>query len=240
MNLPADGKQSLRGWLRNFPAARMVRARFNSRRNKIHISGADNIFNRAEAILVDCDVSIQGTACKIEIGQGAMLDHVKIRMSGRHLTLRLGRGVYIGPGSVLWLEGEEGMIDIRDQTSIEQAGIAVIEQGTSIAIGENSMLAYGIDIRTSDSHGLYDQASGKRLNIPRDIILGSHVWVGSHVTILKGVTIGSGSVIGARSVVTHPVGDHCVAAGVPARVLRHGVVWTSDCANSLAESSVKQ
>src|SRR5208282_842955 len=46
-------------------------------------------------------------------------------------------------------------------------------------------------------------------------------WIGSGVFILKGVTIGTGVIVGANSVVTRDVPPNCVAAGSPARVMKH-------------------
>lgn len=44
-------------------------------------------------------------------------------------------------------------------------------------------------------------------------------YIGANVTILEGVEIGTGAVIGAGGVVTRAVPPHCVAVGVPARVV---------------------
>ena len=38
---------------------------------------------------------------------------------------------------------------------------------------------------------------------------------------MPGVTVGEGSVVGSGAIVTHDVPDHVVAAGSPARVLKH-------------------
>jgi maltose O-acetyltransferase len=51
-------------------------------------------------------------------------------------------------------------------------------------------------------------------------VLGDSVWVGTKSTIVGGVTIGDDVVIGANSVVTKDIPSHCVAAGVPAKVIR--------------------
>ena len=47
---------------------------------------------------------------------------------------------------------------------------------------------------------------------------GAHIGVGA--IILPGVTIGEGSVIGAGAVVCSDIPDYCVAAGVPAKVIK--------------------
>jgi maltose O-acetyltransferase len=53
------------------------------------------------------------------------------------------------------------------------------------------------------------------------VIIEDNVWIGSKVVILPGVRIGSRAVIGAGSIVTKDIPPRCVAAGNPARVLRH-------------------
>lgn len=56
---------------------------------------------------------------------------------------------------------------------------------------------------------------------PAPIVLGRNVWVGSNATILQGVTIGDNAIIAAGAVVTKDVAPDTVAAGVPARFIRH-------------------
>ena len=58
------------------------------------------------------------------------------------------------------------------------------------------------------------------MTYPAPIVLGKNVWVGSNVTILQGVTIGDNAVIAAGAVVTKDVPAGCVAAGVPAGVIK--------------------
>jgi maltose O-acetyltransferase len=53
-----------------------------------------------------------------------------------------------------------------------------------------------------------------------DIIVGDDVWIGAGALILQGVHIGRGAVIAAGSVVSRDVPEHCIAGGVPARVIR--------------------
>lgn len=52
------------------------------------------------------------------------------------------------------------------------------------------------------------------------ITIGKNVWLGDKVTILSGVSIGNNVIIAANSVVTHDVPSNCIAAGVPAKVIK--------------------
>ena len=53
-----------------------------------------------------------------------------------------------------------------------------------------------------------------------EIKIGQNVWICDKVTILGGVTIGDNVIIAAGSVVTHDIPSNCMAAGMPARVIK--------------------
>jgi acetyltransferase-like isoleucine patch superfamily enzyme len=53
------------------------------------------------------------------------------------------------------------------------------------------------------------------------VVIEDEAWLGAHVTVLPGVRIGRGAVVGAGSVVTRSIPAMAVAAGVPAKVIRH-------------------
>ena len=55
----------------------------------------------------------------------------------------------------------------------------------------------------------------------KPIVIGNDVLVGMNVTVLDGVTIGDGAVIGAGAVVAGDIPPYAIAAGIPARVMRH-------------------
>ena len=82
------------------------------------------------------------------------------------------------------------------------------------------MFAGDVQIRNSDFHSIFD-ANGNILNKGKDIYIDDHVWIAYGVFILKGVRIPRNCVIGAGSVVTKPIPDYSVVAGVPAKVIKH-------------------
>lgn len=84
-------------------------------------------------------------------------------------------------------------------------------------------IASGVCIE--DHHYLFEDATGdtplkKQPFRVAPVILERGVMVGEHVTILPGVTIGENSWIGANAVVTENIPAYCIAAGVPAKVVR--------------------
>lgn len=52
------------------------------------------------------------------------------------------------------------------------------------------------------------------------VVIEDNVWIGEKSSIMPGVHIGKGAIIAANSVVTHDIPSYCVAAGIPAKLLR--------------------
>jgi acetyltransferase-like isoleucine patch superfamily enzyme len=52
------------------------------------------------------------------------------------------------------------------------------------------------------------------------ITIGKNVWLGSDSLVLPGVSIGDHTVVAAGAIVTKSIPDRCVAAGMPAKVIR--------------------
>ncbi len=84
-------------------------------------------------------------------------------------------------------------------------------------IGDGCQIGSYACLMDNDYHSVEDR---NKPGESRPIVLGRNVWLGVRVIVLKGVTIGENAVIGAGSVVTKDIPADCVAAGVPARVIR--------------------
>jgi acetyltransferase-like isoleucine patch superfamily enzyme len=90
-----------------------------------------------------------------------------------------------------------------------------------VHVGRNVLLAAGVHVPSGmQTHGtgnveapIRDQAGQLAL-----VTIGEGSWVGSAAVVMA--DIGRDSVIGAGSVVTKPIPDRVIAAGVPARVIR--------------------
>jgi len=91
----------------------------------------------------------------------------------------------------------------------------------SIKIGNGACIAHNVTIMDTDAHLM----EHKDYKMTKPVTIGDNVWIGTGATILKGVTIGAGSMIAAGAVVTKSVPPYCLAAGVPAKVIKEGIEW---------------
>jgi acetyltransferase-like isoleucine patch superfamily enzyme len=130
----------------------------------------------------------------------------------------LGKGVSI-VGTVVPVEFvtyASGRIEIGNHTFINYG--SSIAARASVQIGSHCHLGHYTFVMDNDQHDII-----RRTELPpsNPVIIEDHAWIGSKTVILPGVRIGSRAVIGAGSVVTKDIPPRCVAAGNPARVLRH-------------------
>ena len=80
-----------------------------------------------------------------------------------------------------------------------------------------------------DGHYIVDRRTGEKLNHPKEITIGSHVWLASDATILKGVTVTDDCVVACNSLVTKSLTEsHAIYGGNPARLIKSGVSFIKD------------
>ncbi|QCT70869.1 acetyltransferase [Eubacterium maltosivorans] len=102
-----------------------------------------------------------------------------------------------------------------------------ISANKRITIGDEVLIS-GKVLLVNNAHGSYhgkDQSSplqppNERTLVSSPIIVEDKVWIGEGAVIQQGVTIGQGSVIAANSVVTKDIPKHCIAGGVPAKIIK--------------------
>jgi carbonic anhydrase/acetyltransferase-like protein (isoleucine patch superfamily) len=140
--------------------------------------------------------------------------------------IHIGRGTLFGPQISL----SAGMVPGQQMVTDP-----VITVGDRCLIGKGSgivghlEIVIGHDVWTGHHVYITDQNHGyEDLDLPisqqfmeeRPVSIGDGSWLGHGTVVLPGARIGRHTVVGANSVVTGELPDNCVAAGVPARVLR--------------------
>jgi acetyltransferase-like isoleucine patch superfamily enzyme len=149
-----------------------------------------------------------GEACVFEAG--VLVFHPE--------NVHLGRNVYVGHQTILKGYHRNAM-RIGDETWIGQQ--CFFHSAGGLNIGARVGIGPGVRIITS-TH----QEAGRQIPVlfsPIEmaaVSIGDDADLGVGCVVLPGVTIGRGAIIGAGAVVAADVPEYCVAAGVPARVLR--------------------
>lgn len=142
------------------------------------------------------------------------------------------------------LDGPEG-ISIGSETFVQRGGWlycrGIDGKPASLTIGDGCVFGYnnhvtavrevliGDEVLTANNvfisdnvHG-FDDISTPIMHQPvlfkKAVSIGSGSWIGENACII-GASVGRNCVIGANAVVTRDVPDFCVAAGVPAVVIR--------------------
>lgn len=189
------------------------------------IEGFGNSINFEHPTFEKLEVNISGNTNTIFAANGCAFGTVRFFIFGNQNTIRLGERVRLTRAD-FYIFGNGSRIEINEESTAVDVDFAAAESGTRLLIGKRCMLATKIEIRTGDSHGIYDRETGVRLNPGRDVVLGNHVWVGTRCLILKGAVVPDGCVVAGGAIVNkefdHP---HSILAGVPAREVRQNVEW---------------
>lgn len=98
-----------------------------------------------------------------------------------------------------------------------------------VAFGDDCFCGWRVSVRDGDGHYIVDLKTGEKLNYPKGITIGSHVWLASDATILKGVTVADDCVVACNSLVTKSLTEsHAIYGGNPARRIKSGVSFIKD------------
>lgn len=177
-----------------------------------------------DTILQKSEITIRGRSNRIVIRDGGRLRGLKLRILGNGNTVFIDRFVR-ATDLEIWIEDDDGRVAIGESTEIHGRTHVAETEGRSVNIGAGCLFAYNIEIRTGDSHGIFDM-DGQRVNPAADVFCGDKVWVGEGVRLLKGSQISSNSIVATGSIVTKAFLDsNVVVAGVPGSVVRSHVTW---------------
>ena len=156
---------------------------------------------------------------KLKVGKtfgGCKCDFARISIA-KNAILTVSGGYSVYSRTEIWIN-ENAILNLSSGYMNSDCRIVCSER---IDIGEGTFIGNGVVIRDDDQHTMCVEGEQKA----QPITIGKHVWIGQNAMILKGVNIGDGAVIAAGAVVTKDVPAGCLAAGVPAKVIKKDVIW---------------
>jgi acetyltransferase-like isoleucine patch superfamily enzyme len=167
-------------------------------------------------------------------GSGSIMAFPPGSVVGEH-GIEIGEGTLIGQLVTL----SAGMLPDQDLFGLTLLSIGdrcVIGRGShivahqEITIGDDVWTGPYVYI-TDQNHGYEDPDTpiGRQFPVNSPVSIGAGSWLGAGAIVLPGTRIGRNVVVAAGSVVRGDIPDHCVVAGVPAKVVREhtGAGWLS-------------
>jgi acetyltransferase-like isoleucine patch superfamily enzyme len=194
---------------------------------KLSVKGRSNkIYRSKSSIFINSKFDIKGNNNKIQIDAYCKFSNVTFYIRGNDNEVKISKNVFFNRGGLIWVEDNNCIVDIHENTTFEDTHIAVTEPGSKIIIGKDCMFAYDIDIRTGDSHSIIDVNTNNRINYAGNVLIDDHVWVASHCSILKGVELKKNTIVATRSLVTKSFNQEgIIIGGVPAEILKTNITW---------------
>ncbi|MBR1944932.1 MAG: glycosyltransferase [Alphaproteobacteria bacterium] len=203
----------------------------------LHITGTGNtvVFikdgKRYPAPVSGVAVSVTGNNNYVELPVSNTIKKLDVVVVGNSNMIRMKQTKRIIDRLTLFVENG-GIIEIGEDLSAEFDTVFVANggKGRKISVGNDCMFSHGILVRTSDGHKILDAQTKAPLNLPKDISVGSHVWVGARSVLLKGTVIPDNCIVGACSVVTKAFCEtNRTIAGNPAKVVSDKkITWNRD------------
>lgn len=179
--------------------------------------------NKAGYKVEDSSISILGSNNKIMIESRCSFKNFRLVVRGHGNNITIKRGAWFLGGAISVTSN--CTLTIGERSSFGQH-LEIIVDNSSLLIGDDCMVAAGLNIRTSDTHGIYDLTSGQAINKPKDIEIGDYVWIGRDVTVLKGSKIAPCNIIATQSIFTKESEAFECWGGSPAKKLRENVMWS--------------
>lgn len=172
---------------------------------------------------VDSSISLFGSNNKVIIESRCSFKNFRLVVRGNGNTITIKRGAWFLGGTIS--VANNCVLSIGERSSFGQR-LEMILDGASVIIGDDCMVAAGLNIRTTDMHGIYSLDDGKIINKPKDVEIGDYVWLGRDVTILKGSKIAPCNIIATQSLFTKMSKPFELWGGIPAQKLRENVMWS--------------
>ncbi|TXF90958.1 acyltransferase [Neolewinella aurantiaca] len=117
---------------------------------------------------------------------------------GNDATVKIGKGGYINVNTTV-----------------------VIMHG--LTIGDQCVISWNCQFLDEDFHQVEYEGKTQR---PKEITLGSHVWVGCGSSIYSGTSIPDGCIVASNSVVRGVFSEpNCIIGGNPAKIIKRNVDW---------------
>lgn len=174
-------------------------------------------------------IQISGKKNTITLGDNVNFRAANISVNGNNNRIIISDKVKFFESCCILIEGSNCEIYIGSKTTIGSADIFCGESNTAVFIGEDCMFGRQVSMNTSDFHSILDNSNRARINPPKNIYIGDHVWIGFGATVKKGATIQKDSIIASGAIVgSKEYPSNIILGGIPAKILKENITWSRE------------
>ena len=167
--------------------------------NNLYIGKGSSIYRKSL-------IRIDSSSAYIKIGEQTLIGRSK---RGYHSAMPFY--------TTLFVDTNFAHIEIGNNCRINGA---YIHSQKKIVIGNNCVIAAGVNIFDSNGHVVKSNDRTRGRDIAQELIIGNNVWIGVNAIILKGTVIGDNSVIAAGSVVKGIFPNNSIIMGNPSKLIK--------------------
>ncbi len=155
------------------------------------------------------------------------IKHQPVLINGKG-TISFGKNVQIGVINSPYFYTTYAYIEARNPAASIHFGnnisinnsFSAVANTSKITIEDDVLIGFNCAIIDSDFHETNPKKRENNDSVSKPVVIKKNVFIGNNVSILKGVTIGENSIIANGSVVSKPIPNNVIAAGIPAKVLK--------------------
>ncbi|KAF1297239.1 hypothetical protein BAU15_06740 [Enterococcus sp. JM4C] len=203
--------------------------------NRIIINDAEGV--DSDLVLKNTKIAFKGERNVVVVDKGTNITNSSITFEGNDSLVYIKKSR--NPVNIRASVFSETCLFIDTGASFNGAISISLSERENVLIGKDCMFSFGIWLRTSDVHLIYD-LQGNRINNSKGIILGDHIWVGQDVHFTKGSMVGSGTVVGAKSLVSGILSSNCTYAGIPCRKIKSDTFWDRPSTHNYSREQTKE
>src|SRR4051812_44524144 len=124
------------------------------------------------------DITIKGSNNRLVVAADANLAGLKVLFAGDNGVVEIGSTTKRRAPMKFHLKvGHDSAIRIGPNVGTDGQAYASAAEGAEVIVGADTMFAAGVELRSDDTHAIYDVRTGLRANPARTIRIGEHVWL---------------------------------------------------------------
>lgn len=183
------------------------------------------------------EITIEGKNNTIIIDKNNIFKNSKISIKGDNANIAIQKTKYIIKELKIYcVFANFQSVNIGKDFSCEDVIMHLLEDNSTIQIGENCMCSCNIKFYPTDCHSIISTKNGKIINKQKPILINDNVWICDSVIVLKGFKCAPNTVLGAGCIASGEYNtENVIIAGNPSKIVKENIKWDRLNARKLEE-----